>query len=68
LYSTIPQLEEQIKVIENKMHSDPNYMIHDSVGPNDVSEVISKITGIPVEKLLESEKNKLLNLNKDLKK
>ena len=68
LYSTIPNLQKQIADLETKINNDPKNMIHDSVTANDVSEVISKATGIPLEKLIESDKNKLLNLENELKK
>ena len=68
LYSTIPNLQKQITDLETKINDDPKNMIHDSVTANDVSEVISKATGIPLEKLIESDKNKLLNLENELKK
>lgn len=68
LYSTIPNLQKQISDLETKINDDPKNMIHDSVTANDISEVISKATGIPLEKLIESDKNKLLNLENELKK
>lgn len=68
LYSTIPNLQKQITDLETKINDDPKNMIHDSVTANDISEVISKATGIPLEKLIESDKNKLLNLENELKK
>ncbi len=67
LYSSIPEIERLIKIMEQKMLADSKYMIHDSVTVNDVSEVISRSTGIPLDRLLESEKQKLLNLKDDLK-
>ena len=68
LYSVIPNLEKQIVELEKKINDDPKYMIHDAVTANDVSEVISKATGIPLEKLIESDRAKLLNLENELKK
>ena len=68
LYSVIPNLEKQIAALEKKINDDPKYMIHDAVTANDVSEVISKATGIPLEKLIESDRAKLLNLENELKK
>ncbi len=68
LYSTIPNLQKKINDLETKINNDPKNMIHDSVTSNDVSEVISKATGIPLDKLIESDKTKLLNLESELKK
>ena len=68
LYSTIPSLENDVKKLENEINKNPNYMIHDAVSANDVSLVISKTTGIPLEKLIETDRQKLSNLEQDLKK
>ncbi|MCF0227601.1 MAG: AAA family ATPase, partial [Malacoplasma sp.] len=67
LYQEIPSMERVIEEKEKEINSNPKYLLHDSVTANDVSEVISKTTGIPLDKLMESEKTKLLNLVKDLK-
>lgn len=70
-YSEIPSLEKQIEENENKMHeleeSWTTYL-KDRVDSNDIAEIIAKWTWIPAQKLLESEKEKLLKLEDVLKK
>lgn len=67
LYEDMPTLEHEILNLETKINSKENSLIHDSITANDVSEVISKATGIPLEKIVENQKSKLLNLANDLK-
>ena len=67
LYEDMPTLEHEILDLETKINSKENTLIHDSITANDVSEVISKATGIPLEKIVENQKSKLLNLANDLK-
>ena len=67
LYEDMPNLENEILNLETKSNSKENSLIHDSITANDVSEVISKATGIPLEKIVENQKSKLLNLANDLK-
>ena len=67
LYEDMPTLEHEILDLETKINSKENSLIHDSITANDVSEVISKATGIPLEKIVENQKSKLLNLANDLK-
>ncbi|MBR2651513.1 AAA family ATPase [bacterium] len=68
LYSEIPNLEEQKKLAEEKLRQSSNRLIKDIVTETEISEVISKATGIPINKILESEKDKLLHLDSELKK
>lgn len=57
-YSIIPNLEEQIKRLEKKEASKEVQ----TVQSEDIAKIVSKWTGIPVSKMLSSEKEKLLNL------
>lgn len=68
LYSEIPALEEQKLKAEEKLKESSNRLIKDTVTENEISEVISKSTGIPINKILESEKEKLLHLDQELAK
>lgn len=64
LYVTIPDLEKRLRALEDSMKQ--NGLIRDSVTANEIAEVIAKITGIPLNKIIEDEKNKLLHLAKEL--
>ena len=67
-YGEIPSLEEQIKKYEeNKEKNDgENALLKEEVTENEVADIVSKWTGIPVTKLVESEKHKLLQLEEKL--
>ena len=66
-YSTIPTLEQQIKDLEEKMQSGyENALLKEEVTDNEISEIVSKWTGIPVTKLVEGEREKLLKLEDEL--
>lgn len=69
LYETIPQLQKQLKKVEKAFEKiNVNHSFSDSVTVNEVAEVVAEITGIPLTKLLKSEKDKLMNLNLEIKK
>lgn len=62
-YGVIPELEAQISQIENAEAEAPdNQLVRTSVTENEIADVISKATGIPVSKMMEGEKDKLLNM------
>lgn len=67
-YGEIPALEEQIKKYEEKMskHENENTLLKEEVTENEVADIVSKWTGMPVTKLVESEKHKLLQLEDKL--
>ncbi|PID86358.1 type VI secretion system ATPase TssH [Candidatus Gracilibacteria bacterium] len=70
-YAEIPKLENNIKEVSQSLetlHKSGNSYLKDKVTEEDIAEVISKWTGIPATKLLEKEKEKLLNLEKHLSK
>ncbi|MEG0181652.1 MAG: AAA family ATPase, partial [Peptostreptococcaceae bacterium] len=68
-YGTIPKLEEQIKTHELKMQeSYENALLKEEVTENEISQIVAKWTGIPVTKLVEGEREKLLKLEDDLHK
>ena len=68
-YGKIPELEVQIKQIEETA-SDPseNKLVRTSVTESEIADVVSKSTGIPVSKIMEGEKEKLLNMEEFLHK
>lgn len=66
-YGIIPSLEEQIKELEEKMKNKyENALLKEEVTENEISEIVSKWTGIPVTKLVEGEREKLLKLEDEL--
>jgi ATP-dependent Clp protease ATP-binding subunit ClpB len=68
LYVVIPELQKNIKDYEKKIQQEGKQIIRDSVTINEVGEVVSKSTGIPLNKLMSEERTKLLNLHADLSK
>ncbi|MEY8701714.1 AAA family ATPase, partial [Francisella philomiragia] len=68
-YGKIPELEAQIKQIENtEAEPSENKLVRTSVTENEIADVVSKATGIPVSKMMEGEKEKLLNMESFLHK
>lgn len=68
-YGLIPNLEAEIKEKEESMKE--NYegaLLKEEVTDNEISDVVAKWTGIPVSKLVEGEREKLLKLEEDLQK
>src|SRR5437667_245931 len=66
-YGKIPQLEKQLKELEGKTAAKEGLrMLQEEVTPDEVAEVVSRWTGIPVSRLLEGEKEKLLRLDQIL--
>ncbi len=64
-YSTLLQLEKQLSEIESEIEGEEGSeirMLKEEVGPDDVANIIARWTGIPVSKLLEGEREKLLKL------
>lgn len=68
LYKSIPELEKEISKLEKDSKNSENSLVRDSVGENEIAEIVSKWTKIPVSKLVETETQKLLNLENDLNK
>ncbi|MDD4952811.1 MAG: ATP-dependent chaperone ClpB [Desulfovibrionaceae bacterium] len=61
-YSKLHGLEQQLERAELDMTGGENRLVKEEVGPDDVAQVISRWTGIPVARLLEGEREKLLRL------
>jgi ATP-dependent Clp protease ATP-binding subunit ClpB len=62
-YGVIPGLEKQLKAIDEK---DSSNLANESVTPEQIAAVVSRWTGIPVDKMLEGEKDKLLHMETSL--
>ena len=67
-YGKISALQTEIEELTAKKNQNPNPLINEEVNPEDIAEVVSKWTGIPVKRMLQSEKEKLLNLESELHK
>ncbi len=65
-YDLIPNLERKLLNLEETKSE--NKILSKSVSSTEIAYVISKTTGIPLERMLESEKNKLLGMKDELKK
>ena len=64
-HGTIPKLEKELEELKQK---DSNKMLSDTVTEEDIANIISRWTKIPITKLVEGEKEKLLNLENNMKK
>ena len=69
-YGIIPQIQKEISSAENKEKDSKNgyQLLRNKVTDNEIAEVVSRATGIPVAKMLEGEKHKLLNMENVLHK
>ncbi|HMU06310.1 MAG TPA: ATP-dependent chaperone ClpB [Kaistella sp.] len=67
-YGKIKEKEADLEKLELEMQNHQNELIKEEVTAENISEVISKWTGIPVTKLLQSEREKLLHLEDELHK
>jgi ATP-dependent Clp protease ATP-binding subunit ClpB len=66
-YGKIPQAEERLKSLSGKNSSEDN-LINEEVKAEDIAAVVAKWTGIPVTKMLQSDREKLLYLEQELEK
>jgi ATP-dependent Clp protease ATP-binding subunit ClpB len=64
-HGEIPQLEHELEELQKNNN---NKMISDTVDEEDIASIVSKWTGVPVSKLVEGEKEKLLSLEENMKK
>ncbi|WP_395697235.1 ATP-dependent chaperone ClpB [Methylocella sp.] len=62
-YGVIPGLEKQLAEIESKR---AGVLVDEAVTPEDIAQVVSRWTGIPVDKMLEGEREKLLQMEEEL--
>ncbi len=69
-YGHIKALNDEIQKVQETLHSaqGSNAMIKEEVTAEDIAEVVARWTGIPVSKMLQSEREKLLNLEDELHK
>lgn len=67
-YGKLPELQKQLAQEEELAKKRDASLVHESVTDDEIAKIISRWTGIPVAKLTESERNKTLNLDKELHK
>jgi ATP-dependent chaperone ClpB len=69
-YSKLKALEDDIRSIQQQLASaqDGNAMVREEVTADDIAEVVSRWTGIPVTRMMQSEREKLLHLEEELHK
>lgn len=68
-YSTLPELQKKLKKLENDDDGQrESSLLRDKVTEDDIAKVVSSWTRIPVAKLMSTEREKLLNLDKELSK
>lgn len=64
-HGTIPRLEKELHDLENTERPD-EWLVEESVTENEIAAVVSRLTGIPVAKLVQGEREKLLHLAESL--
>ena len=62
----IPELEKKLAEVEAAGDARENELVHEAVTPENIAHVISRWTGIPVDKMLEGERDKLLRMEDEL--
>ena len=67
-YGKLAQLNKEIEELNTRIKENEHPLIDEQVSPDDIAEVVAKWTGIPVSKMMQSEKDKLLNLEEELHK
>jgi ATP-dependent Clp protease ATP-binding subunit ClpB len=69
-YGRIPELENQLNTLSNSQKADGSgdRMLQEEVTADDITEVVAKWTGIPLSRMLQSERDKLLHLETELGK
>ncbi len=68
-HAVIPKLTQQLKELESKGSAQPDQvMVEEAVTPDQIASVVSRWTGVPVDKMLEGEKDKLLRMEEAIAK
>jgi ATP-dependent Clp protease ATP-binding subunit ClpB len=70
-YGRVPQLEAELKQIEDRLHAQKangTQFLKEEVGADDIAEIVARWTGIPVTRMLESERERLAALDQELAK
>ena len=67
-HGKLPELQRQLEEEKHRKKTSENVLLKEEVTEDEIAEIVSRWTGIPVTKLVENEKEKLLNLEKILHK
>ncbi|MEW9617530.1 ATP-dependent chaperone ClpB [Shinella sp. S4-D37] len=67
-YGIIPKLEKELEEAEGRDAGDVDPMVQEVVTPDNIAHIVSRWTGIPVDKMLEGERDKLLRMEDELGK
>ena len=67
-YGELPKLQQQLEIEEKQVRESDRSLVHEAVTDDEIARIISRWTGIPVTKLTEGERTKLLGLEEELHK
>lgn len=67
-YGRIPELERKLKEAESQDKDGKGGMVQETVTPDNIAHIVSRWTGIPVDKMLEGERDKLLRMEDEIGK
>ena len=67
-YGELPKLQKQLEIEERQVKESDRSLVHEAVTDDEIARIISRWTGIPVTKLTEGERTKLLGLEDELHK
>jgi len=67
-YGRLPELEKELATLNEAVKDRTSRMLKEEVGPEEIAGVVAKWTGIPVDKMMQSETDKLLNMELFLEK
>jgi ATP-dependent Clp protease ATP-binding subunit ClpB len=67
-YQKIPEIHKEIELAQKQLDEKPNRLLQEEVDESLIAHIVSKWTGIPVQKMLEGEAERLLHLEKELEK
>ncbi|MDK4689088.1 ATP-dependent chaperone ClpB [Kingella negevensis] len=68
MYEELPVLEKQLAITEDTKQHTANKLLRTEVGSEEIAEIVSRMTGIPVSKMMEGEREKLLKMEEVLHK
>ncbi len=67
-YGRLPELQRQLKAEEERIKEEETRLVHENVSEEEIAKIVSRWTGIPITKLTEGERSKILHLSTELHK